>query len=75
MENVQITAGSPQSVHTGAIVIADIAPSSLCFLYMHSLIPRGTVILVVEIQSYTLQTDGWEDIIRSLANIEFYLSI
>ena len=75
MKNVRITAGSSQSVHTGTIVIEDIALSSLFFLYMHSLIPRDTVILVVEIQSYTLQTDGWEDIIRFLANIEFYLSI
>lgn len=50
MENVQITAGSHQSVHTGSIVIVDIALSSLFFLYMHSLIPRDTIILVVEIQ-------------------------
>lgn len=47
MENVQITAGGPQSVHTGTIVIVDVALSSLFFLYMHSLIPRNTIILVV----------------------------
>lgn len=46
MENVQKTAGSPQSVHIGTIVIVDIALSSLFFLYMHSLIPRDTIILV-----------------------------
>lgn len=42
--------GAPQSVHTGVIRTSGTALSSLFLLHMHSLIPRDTIILVVEIQ-------------------------
>lgn len=42
--------GAPQSAHTAVIRTSGTALSSLLLLHTHSLIPRDTIIVVVEIQ-------------------------